>query len=95
MLLAILSTIYYVVQTDQSSRIIIGISYAMTLMSIYWISANIRDVYRYHILRSDPQLNERIKRSLGGPSDYIRNIRLVFSIVGVIAAMVVFIIGMV
>jgi FtsH-binding integral membrane protein len=95
MLLATAAAAYYTAQTDAASKAIIGVSYIIAMMSTYWLSATLRDVYRHRVLCADPQLNERVKRNLGGPSDSIRCTRLVFSIVGVVAAIIIFIISMI
>lgn len=95
MLLAILSAAYYGnQQMDTASQITVSVSYVLAIMSIYWLSAGVRDLYRYQVLRSDPQLNQRIKQNLGGPSDCTRGIRIVFAVAGVLAAAAVFIVAM-
>src|SRR5579883_1884596 len=66
MLLAVLAAAYFTIQTDSSSRAIVGISYGVTIMTIYWLTANVRDTYRLRVLETDPELGERIKRNLGG-----------------------------
>jgi FtsH-binding integral membrane protein len=95
MILAIAAAVYYTIQTDSSSRAIVGVNYAVTIMTIYWLSANIRDAYRYRVLETDPDLNERTKRNLGGPSARIRCLRILFSVLGVIGAIVIFAISLV
>lgn len=94
MLLALLGAVYYVLQTDTNSQTVVSVSYVMAIISIYWLSANVRDVYRYGVLRSDPQLKARTERNLGGPSEFTRKIRTFLSVAAVIAAGVVFVVAM-
>jgi hypothetical protein len=95
MLLNIASAIYYLFEVDGNSRIILAVSYAVTIMAIYWLSANVRDLYRFQVLRTDAHLNEQIRRNLGGPNDCTRTVRTILAVAGTIVAFVIFVLGIV
>ena len=94
MCLAILGAVYYALQNDKNAQILISVNYAFSILSIYWLSANVRDLYRYNVLRSDPELRSLVTNSLVAPSDCIRKVRVTLSALGMIVALIIFIVSM-
>jgi hypothetical protein len=95
LLLAAAIAIKYIIDTDASMRLVISVGYILSIMSVYWLCANVRDVYRYHLLSTEPNLDRRIKSGLGAPSECTRTTRIIISAIFIVVAVIVFIISMI